>query len=259
MSPVLRTALVLRRQAFYEHSGWTGAPAGGAAGATWWNQRTRGRQHHHHATGRPARWDWRRVARVGDPWCKNWADRGRPGVGPALAQRPDPEAYLNPVPFRGELVGIDALSRTLFGSGRPWPGRREAAVAAALVRAPTPGPRWWRSAPAGCCGHAAAPIKRQWTAMRWTVSPAPHCSGARSMPARAWRRTLRAGAAPAVQDGAAVPDPACTTLRAPLQRALPYKACSSTCGTARAECGRRRRAGAGQRHGCCVGGVVQAH
>jgi penicillin-binding protein 1C len=46
------------------------------------------------------------------------------------------EAYLNLVPFRGELVGIDALSRTMFGKAAHGLDNREAAVAAALVRAP---------------------------------------------------------------------------------------------------------------------------
>jgi penicillin-binding protein 1C len=43
------------------------------------------------------------------------------------------------VPFRGELVGIDALSRTLFGKAAHGLDAREAAVAAALVRAPNAG------------------------------------------------------------------------------------------------------------------------
>ena len=50
------------------------------------------------------------------------------------------EAYLNLVPFRGELVGIDALSRTLFGKAAHGLDAREAAVAAALVRAPNATP-----------------------------------------------------------------------------------------------------------------------
>ena len=50
------------------------------------------------------------------------------------------EAYLNLVPFRGELVGIDALSRTLFAKAAHGLDAREAAVAAALVRAPNARP-----------------------------------------------------------------------------------------------------------------------
>ena len=51
------------------------------------------------------------------------------------------EAYLNLVGFRGELVGVAAMSRGLFGK---WPDGlddREAALAAALVRSPGASPQ----------------------------------------------------------------------------------------------------------------------
>lgn len=50
------------------------------------------------------------------------------------------EAYLNLLPFRGELVGIDALARTLFGRAPHALGEAEGAIAAALVRAPNAPP-----------------------------------------------------------------------------------------------------------------------
>ena len=50
------------------------------------------------------------------------------------------EAYLNAVPFRGEIVGIDALAQTLFGKRASGLDAQEAAVAAALVRAPNARP-----------------------------------------------------------------------------------------------------------------------
>ena len=50
------------------------------------------------------------------------------------------EAYLNLVPFRGELSGIDALSRTLFAKAPHGLQDSEAAIAAALVRAPNAPP-----------------------------------------------------------------------------------------------------------------------
>ena len=46
------------------------------------------------------------------------------------------EAYLNAVPFRGEIVGIDALAQTLFGKRPAGLDAHEAAIAAALVRSP---------------------------------------------------------------------------------------------------------------------------
>ncbi|MFA5520476.1 MAG: penicillin-binding protein 1C [Castellaniella sp.] len=49
------------------------------------------------------------------------------------------EAYLNLAPFRGELIGIDALSRHLFGKQAHGLDSRESALAAALLRAPNAG------------------------------------------------------------------------------------------------------------------------
>ena len=46
------------------------------------------------------------------------------------------EAYLNLVPFRGDTIGIDALSRSLFNKAAHGLDEREAALAAALVRSP---------------------------------------------------------------------------------------------------------------------------
>jgi penicillin-binding protein 1C len=47
------------------------------------------------------------------------------------------EAYLNLVPFRGELVGIDAAARGLLAKGAGGIDSADAAVLAALIRAPT--------------------------------------------------------------------------------------------------------------------------
>lgn len=46
------------------------------------------------------------------------------------------EAYLNLVPLRGELVGVDAAARTLFGRAPHGLDAPQAAILAALVRAP---------------------------------------------------------------------------------------------------------------------------
>ena len=50
------------------------------------------------------------------------------------------EAYLNLLPFRGELVGIGALSEGLFGKAPIGLDAAEAALTAALVRAPNAAP-----------------------------------------------------------------------------------------------------------------------
>ncbi len=111
---------------------------GAAAWSNLWNERTRGASTVsmqlagliRSPTACPAAPQHRAESRPGRPrngWIGSW--------------RKDEilEAYLNRVPFRGELVGIDALSRTLFGKAAHGLDEREAAITAALVRAPNAG------------------------------------------------------------------------------------------------------------------------
>ena len=51
------------------------------------------------------------------------------------------EAYLNLVTFRGELQGVAAMSHGLYGKAPHGLNRREAAIAAALIRGPNADPR----------------------------------------------------------------------------------------------------------------------
>ena len=137
ISPALRTALVLSEdKRFYEHSGVDWQAVSAAAWANLWNSKTRG-----------ASTITMQLAGLLDDDLKRGAG-GRSvvqKVGQTVSAqllesgwRKDQilEAYLNLVPFRGELVGIDALSQTLFGKAPHGLDLREAAVAAALVRAP---------------------------------------------------------------------------------------------------------------------------
>lgn len=144
ISPALRTALVLSEdKRFYAHSGVDWQAASAAAWANLWNQRTRG----------ASTITMQLAGLLDDAETAKLLDlRQRPGgrsvvqkIGQTVtAQVLDRrwskaqilEAYLNLLPFRGELVGIDALSRTLFGKAAHGLDAREAAVAAALVRAP---------------------------------------------------------------------------------------------------------------------------
>ena len=137
VSPALRTALVLSEdKRFYEHSGVDWRAVSSAAWGNLWNTRTRG------------------ASTISMQLAGLLDDDLRPGAGGrSLVQkigqtvssqmleqrwRKDQilEAYLNLVPFRGERVGIDALSRTLFDKAASGLDEREAAIAAALVRAP---------------------------------------------------------------------------------------------------------------------------
>ena len=134
VSPALRTALVMSEdKRFYEHSGVDWRAVSSAAWANLWNTKTRG-----------ASTISMQLAGLLDDDLR--AGSGGRSVGQKIGTtlstqvlearwRKDQilEVYLNLVPFRGELVGIDALSRTLFGKAAHG---REAAVAAALVRAP---------------------------------------------------------------------------------------------------------------------------
>jgi penicillin-binding protein 1C len=137
MSPALRTAMVLSEdKRFYEHSGVDWKAVSSAAWGNLFNQRTRG-----------ASTLSMQLASLIDEGPRSGNERknifGKAGQAISATQlerswRKDQilEAYLNLVPFRGEIQGIDALSRTLFGKAAHGLDAREAAIAAALVRAP---------------------------------------------------------------------------------------------------------------------------
>ena len=137
ISPALRTALVLSEdKRFYEHSGVDWRAVSSAAWGNLWATKTRG----------ASTLSMQLVGLLDEDLR---AAAGGRSLGQKIGQtvssqqleqrwRKDQilEAYLNLVPFRGEIVGIDALSRTLFGKAAHGLDEREAAVTAALVRAP---------------------------------------------------------------------------------------------------------------------------
>jgi penicillin-binding protein 1C len=137
MSPALLTAIVLSEdRRFWEHGGIDWTAAARSAWANLFNTRTRG-----------ASTLTMQLAGLLD------AGLARPAAGRSVAQKLGQavtaarleaswkkseilEAYLNSVPFRGEIVGIDALAQTLFAKHASGLDAQEAAVAAALVRSP---------------------------------------------------------------------------------------------------------------------------
>ncbi|MCE4541537.1 MULTISPECIES: penicillin-binding protein 1C [unclassified Caballeronia] len=136
VSPALREAIVVSEdKRFYEHAGvdWRGAAA--AAWGNLWNTRTRGASTVTmqltgliDSEGKPA-------------GRRSIGEKAQQTIGALWLERSwrkDQilEAYLNLVPFRGEIVGLSALSQTLFGKAPSGLDEREAALAAALVRAP---------------------------------------------------------------------------------------------------------------------------
>ncbi len=220
MSAALRTALVLSEdKRFFEHSGVDWAAASAAAWGNLWNQRTRGASTITMQLAGLLDDDWRQgpggrsvVQKIGQTVAAQVLDR---------RWRKDQilEAYLNLVPFRGEVVGIDALARTLFGKAPHGLLEDEAALAAALVRAPNAQPAQVAQRACGVLqqmrGQGVAGPKPDCTALdllahsalqrrAWAASEgvAPHAA----------RRALaQVGAGPA---SAALR----TTLSAPLQR-----------------------------------------
>jgi penicillin-binding protein 1C len=141
VSPALRQALLLSEdQRFYAHSGVDWSAVGAAAWANLWNTKTRG-----------ASTVTMQLAGLLDADLA--APRGGRSLGAKLGQvkvawqlehgwSKDQilEAYLNLVPFRGEVVGIDALAALLFQKLPSGLDAEESAIAAALVRAPNAPP-----------------------------------------------------------------------------------------------------------------------
>uniref|UniRef100_UPI00313B7105 penicillin-binding protein 1C n=2 Tax=unclassified Cupriavidus TaxID=2640874 RepID=UPI00313B7105 len=143
-SPALRTAIVLSEdRRFYAHSGvdWQGVAA--AAWANLWNTRTRGASTLTMQLAGLLDEDLR--AGGGRTGGRSMTQKVGQAVSAASLERgwsKDQilEAYLNLVPFRGELVGLSAMSQTLFGKVPSGLDARESAVAVALVRAPNATP-----------------------------------------------------------------------------------------------------------------------
>ena len=141
ISPALRTAMVMSEdRLFWQHSGVDWRAVSAAAWANLWNSRTRGASTLTMQLAGLLDGDWR----LGPGGRSVTQKLGQAVAAQRLERswRKDQilEAYLNLVPFRGEIVGLDALSRTLFGKAPHGLDAREAAVAAALVRGPNAAP-----------------------------------------------------------------------------------------------------------------------
>jgi penicillin-binding protein 1C len=211
VSPALRTALVLSEdKRFYEHSGVDWRAVSAAAWANLWNSRTRGASTITMQLAGLLDADWR-----AGPGGRSLAQKlGQTVVAQVLERgwRKDQilEAYLNLVPLRGELVGIDAVSRTLFGKSANGLDERESAITAALVRAP--------NARSSLVARRACEVLVQ-------MLPAANCEGLDLLTDAALKRKAfdtSEGIAPhlarKVIAGRNLPPSVRTTLSAPLQR-----------------------------------------
>ncbi|MFM7331156.1 MAG: penicillin-binding protein 1C [Brachymonas sp.] len=211
MSPALRQAMVLSEdKRFYKHSGVDWKAVSAAAWGNLLNQRTRG-----------ASTLSMQLASLIEDGPRTTSERknilGKAGqaISATLLERSwrkDEilEAYLNLVPFRGEVQGIDALSRTLFGKAAHGLDAREAAISAALVRAP--------NAKAQIVGQRACGVLRAMQPVTSQECDALQAFTAAVLPRKAWLPSD--GTAPHVAQRLLKSSPliAKTSLHAPLQR-----------------------------------------
>lgn len=140
ISPALLHALLISEdKRFYQHSGvdWSGVAA--AAWGNLWNNKTRGASTlTMQLTGLldddlKARYKNRSAwQKIGQSWSASWLENH-------WTKAQILEAYLNLVSFRGELVGLSAMSMGLFDKLPSGLNALESAVAAALIRAPNAG------------------------------------------------------------------------------------------------------------------------
>jgi penicillin-binding protein 1C len=211
MSPALRQAMVLSEdKRFYEHSGVDWKAVSAAAWGNLLNQRTRG-----------ASTLSMQLASLVEDGPRTTSERksifGKAGQAISAtvlerSWRKDEilEAYLNLVPFRGEVQGIDALSRTLFGKAAHGLDAREAAISAALVRAP--------NAKATVVGQRACGVLRAMQPTSIQECDALQAYTAAVLPRKAWQPSD--GTSPHVARKLlnASPRVAQCSLHAPLQR-----------------------------------------
>jgi penicillin-binding protein 1C len=137
MSPALRHALLLSEdRRFWDHGGVDWQALAASAWSNAWNQRTRGASTltmqlaglldedlSRPAGGRSVLTKLQQMARAQD-LERHWS------------KAQILEAYLNQVPLRGELLGVPAASQQLFGKHASGLDTQEAAILAAMVRAP---------------------------------------------------------------------------------------------------------------------------
>lgn len=142
VSPALRNALIASEDRhFYEHSGIDWDAVAASAWGNLWHAKTRGASTITMQLAGLLHDDLRRKA--GGRSLSQKISQAFVAQSLERSWRKDQilEAYLNLVAFRGELVGVHALSRVMFGKHPSGLNQREAAIAVALIRAPnaTPG------------------------------------------------------------------------------------------------------------------------
>ena len=140
VSPALRAALIASEdKRFYQHAGVDWNAVAAAAWGALWHGRTRGAST---ITMQLAGLLDEELRRGGSPRSgAQKLEQARRAQALERSWRKDQvlEAYLNLVNFRGELVGVHALARVLFGKHPDGLDQVESALAVALIRAPNAG------------------------------------------------------------------------------------------------------------------------
>ena len=153
VSPALLRALLYSEdRRFYEHSGVDWNAVAASAWGNLWNTRTRGASTLTMQLAGLLADDTRRGRRsLGQKIDQLW-QAGQLEKRWTKAQIL--EAYLNLVPLRGDLVGVDAASQALFGKLPSGLDAQESALLAALLRAPN-------ATPASVAARACTLLKQQ--------------------------------------------------------------------------------------------------
>ena len=140
ISPALiRAVIVSEDKRFMEHDGIDWQAAGKAAWSNFWGNKTRGASTLTMQVAGLIEEDGKRYGRrtIFGKFSQSTAALRMEGF---WSKQQIIEAYLNLVSYRGELQGVAAMSRQLFGK---WPhglDERESALAAALLRSPNAAP-----------------------------------------------------------------------------------------------------------------------
>lgn len=140
ISPSLvRAVIISEDKRFFEHDGVDWQAAGKAAWSNFWGKKTRGASTLSMQLAGLIEEDGQRRGRRSF-FEKISQTSAALRLENSWSKRQIIEAYLNLVSFRGELQGVGAMSRKLFGK---WPhglDERESALAAALLRSPNAAP-----------------------------------------------------------------------------------------------------------------------
>ncbi|MBC3862267.1 penicillin-binding protein 1C [Undibacterium jejuense] len=137
ISPALRNALIASEDKhFFQHSGIDWSAVSAAAWGNFWNTKTRGASTITMQLAGLLEDDLKR--RSGGRSLSQKISQAYIAQRLEQGWRKDQilEAYLNLVPFRGELIGVHALSRVIFNKHPSGLDQVEAAIAVALIRAP---------------------------------------------------------------------------------------------------------------------------